>query len=97
MIAQQTLKIASMKLSFLCRPYSRSITAFPAGHILIRWAYINAELKKPGAEEKITVIDIYPHFLDTDKRLDKKYTYDGLHLDLEGCHKWASILRPYLK
>lgn len=61
-------------------------------HIL----YINAELKKLGQAEKITVIDIYPHFLDAEKKLDKKYTYDGLHLDMEGYQKWAAILKPYL-
>ena len=59
--------------------------------------FVNEELKKLGAAEKITVIDIHPHFLDAGKRLDKKYTYDGLHLDMEGYQKWAAILKPYLK
>jgi len=62
-------------------------------HIL----YINEELKKIGAVEKITIIDIYPHFLDADKRLDKKYTYDGLHPNSEGYLKWATILKPYVE
>jgi lysophospholipase L1-like esterase len=62
-------------------------------HIL----YVNEELKKLGAAEKITVIDIHPLFLDAEKRLDRKYTYDGLHLTIEGYQKWASILKPYLK
>ena len=61
-------------------------------HIL----YVNAELKKLAAKENITVIDIHPHFLDANKRLDKKYTYDGLHLDMEGYQKWASLLKPYI-
>jgi len=58
---------------------------------------VNEGLKKIGAEEGITVIDIHPHFLDAEKRLDKKYTYDGLHLDMDGYQKWASLLKPYLK
>lgn len=58
---------------------------------------VNEGLKKLGAAEGITVIDIHPHLLDAEKRLDKKYTYDGLHLDMEGYEKWASILKPYLK
>ena len=58
---------------------------------------VNAGLKKLGASEKITVIDIYPQFLDAENRLDKKYTYDGLHLDGEGYQQWAGILKPYLK
>ncbi len=62
-------------------------------HIL----YVNDELKKLGTAEKITVIDIHPHFSDAEKRLDKKYTYDGLHLTIEGYQKWVSILKPYLK
>jgi lysophospholipase L1-like esterase len=63
------------------------------GHI----NYVNSELKKMGVAEKITVIDIHPHFLDADNRLDKKYTYDGLHPNQEGYLKWATILKPYLK
>ena len=49
-------------------------------HIL----YVNESLKKLAAKEKITLIDLYPHFLDSDKKLDKKFTIDGLHLNAEG-------------
>lgn len=59
--------------------------------------HINEELKKLGAVEKITVIDIHDKFLDADKRLDKTLTYDGLHLNGEGYTRWAAILKPYLK
>jgi lysophospholipase L1-like esterase len=58
--------------------------------------YINEELKKSGKKENITIIDIHPLFLDADKRLDKKYTYDGLHLNAEGYRRWAAILKPLL-
>jgi lysophospholipase L1-like esterase len=58
---------------------------------------VNEQLKKIGAAEGITIIDIYPHFLDAEKKLDKKYTYDGLHLDGEGYRLWAGLLKPYLK
>jgi lysophospholipase L1-like esterase len=58
-------------------------------HIL----YVNEQLKKLGAKEKITVIDLYPHFLNADKKLDKKYTIDGLHLTAAGYKVWASILQ----
>jgi len=57
-------------------------------HIL----YINEELKKLAAKEKITLIDLYPHFLSADKKLDKKYTIDGLHLNAEGYKVWKDIL-----
>lgn len=62
-------------------------------HIL----YINNELKKLGQEEKFTVIDAWSFFVDKDDRLDKRYTYDGLHPNSEGYKKWASVLMPYVK
>lgn len=58
-------------------------------HIL----YVNEELKKLAAREKITLIDLYPHFLGSDQKLEKKYTIDGLHLNAEGYKVWASILK----
>lgn len=58
-------------------------------HIL----YVNEELKKLGVKEKITVIDLYPHFLDAENKLDKKYTADGLHLTAEGYKVWSLILK----
>src|SRR5688572_5476925 len=73
--------------------------AFPARnhfnkdeHIL----YVNEQLKKIAAEEKITLIDLYPHFLDAEKKLDKQYTMDGLHLNAVGYKVWASLLKQYL-
>lgn len=60
---------------------------------------VNEELKKLAAKEKITLIDLYPHFLNADKKLDKKYTIDGLHLTAAGYKVWADILKEgfYLK
>ncbi len=60
-------------------------------------AAVNEGLKKICAQEKITFIDIHPRFLNEEKMLDKKYTYDGLHLNAEGYKLWASILKPYVK
>lgn len=59
-------------------------------------AAVNTGLKKICAEEKITFIDIHPLFLDAEKKLDKQYTYDGLHLNAEGYRRWAEILKKYL-
>lgn len=59
--------------------------------------YINEALKNLGVREMIKVIDIYPQLLDAENRLDKKYTYDGLHLNSEGYKKWAAILESYVK
>ena len=49
--------------------------------------------------EGVTFIDLYSKFLDSEGRLDKKYTNDGLHLLGEGYILWAKILKEggYLK
>lgn len=60
-------------------------------------AAVNAGLKKICEAEKVTVIDIHPHYEGDDKKLDKTMTYDGLHLNAEGYKKWAFILQPYIK
>jgi lysophospholipase L1-like esterase len=60
---------------------------------------VNESLKKLAAEEKITLIDLHSQFLDDSKKLDKRYTMDGLHLNAAGYQLWANILRKggYLK
>ena len=58
---------------------------------------VNDGLKRLAMTEKVILIDIHPHFLDTDKKLDKRFTYDGLHLNAEGYKKWAIILKPFLQ
>lgn len=60
-------------------------------------AWINSEIKKIGEAEKITVIDLHPHFLGADKKLEKKYTMDGLHLNAAGYAVWANLLKKYIK
>jgi lysophospholipase L1-like esterase len=58
-------------------------------HIL----YVNKELKTLAAKEEITLIDLYPHFLNKEKKLDKRYTIDGLHLNAKGYQLWADVLK----
>lgn len=62
-------------------------------HIL----WLNEQIKTMGKKEHITVIDLHPHFQDGNGKLDKRYTEDGLHLNIEGYHIWKHILEPYLK
>ena len=62
-------------------------------HIL----WLNEQIKKIGKQEKINVIDLYPHFLNEENKLEKKYTEDGLHLNAEGYKVWKKVLLPYLK
>lgn len=58
--------------------------------------FVNESLRKLAAAENITLIDLHPHFLNGDKKLDKKYTQDGLHLNAEGYKVWKRILEPYV-
>lgn len=56
-------------------------------------AFVNEELRKIALEENIVLIDLHQHFLDSEKKLDARYTHDGLHLNAEGYKLWASILK----
>ena len=62
-------------------------------------AAVNQGIKDLAKKEKIEVIDLHPHFLDSDKRLVKEYTHDGLHLTVAGYQKWTDVLKKgnYLK
>ena len=63
-------------------------------HIL----YLNSEIRKFAAK-KVTVIDLYPQFLDKDNHLKAELTKDGLHLIPAGYKVWADFLNStgYLK
>jgi lysophospholipase L1-like esterase len=56
-------------------------------HIL----YLNDEIRKFTAKN-VTVIDLYPHFLDADKKLRAELTKDGLHLIPAGYEVWKQVL-----
>jgi lysophospholipase L1-like esterase len=60
---------------------------------------VNEGLKKMALKENITLIDLYPLFLDSENRLDKDYCFDGLHLNDKGYLKWAEFIKTkgYLK
>lgn len=62
-------------------------------HIL----YINDEIRKMSEEYDVNLIDIHPQFLDENKRLDSKYTEEGLHLNAKAYEHWAKILKPYIQ
>ncbi len=64
-------------------------------HIL----FVNSALKNLAAKEKITLVDLHPHFLNKDNKLEKAYTIDGLHLNAAGYKVWADVLLKgrYLK
>lgn len=57
-------------------------------HIL----FVNKTLQDYCALLKIEYIDLYSAFLDDEKKLAKKYTNDGLHINGFGYMKWKEIL-----
>ena len=63
-------------------------------HIL----YLNDKIRA-FKDKKVTVIDLYPAFLDSNKRLRAELTKDGLHLIPEGYQVWKDLLEKggYLK
>jgi lysophospholipase L1-like esterase len=58
---------------------------------------VNSGIRQLAVSENITLIDLYSPFLDKDSRLDKNYSFDGLHLNDKGYLKWAALLRRYIK
>lgn len=80
--------------------YQSAITSVLASrnsqHIpTINQALYNLSIAK--YKDKITFIDLYPHFLDSSGLyLDVQYSIDGLHLSSSGYKVWANILNQYL-
>ncbi|MEO6705801.1 MAG: alpha/beta fold hydrolase [Ginsengibacter sp.] len=61
---------------------------------------INTSLKQLAFNsKKMVVIDLYGLFADDSGYLKKEYTWDGIHLNMNGYNKWATILKngKYLK
>lgn len=63
-------------------------------HIL----WLNEEIRKLAAK-RVTIIDLYPHFLDVEQHLRAELTKDGLHLLPAGYQVWVDLLKKgnYLK
>lgn len=59
---------------------------------------INDAIRKL-ASKYVTVIDLYPNFLDSENKLKAEYTTDGLHPNDAGNQVWISVLQKggYLK
>ncbi|MGL4589756.1 MAG: GDSL-type esterase/lipase family protein [Mycoplasmatales bacterium] len=55
------------------------------------------EAIKNNLSKNATYIDVYDKFLDTDQKMKREYTTDGLHLSDQGYQKLFEELKPYLK
>ncbi|WP_294471584.1 SGNH/GDSL hydrolase family protein [uncultured Bacteroides sp.] len=59
---------------------------------------INKGLISLAAEEGVTYIDLYSHFMDEKTgKMNIEYTNDGVHLLGKGYMKWVEIVKPYIK
>jgi lysophospholipase L1-like esterase len=56
---------------------------------------INTRLKKIAKKRNLVFIDLYPKFFNG-KKLDPKYSYDGLHVNGEGYKVWKSCIEKYV-
>lgn len=79
----QTLLPTNNKFTKFKRHYNREKNVY----------WLNNELKKLAAAERVTLVDLHPEFADSEGRLMEAYTHDGLHLTHEGYKKWAEILK----
>ncbi|NJN42984.1 MAG: sialate O-acetylesterase [Flammeovirgaceae bacterium] len=75
-------------------PVNPSFDNFPKDydkldHILV----INAQLQKIAERFGYTYIDLFEKFKDSEGLLDKRFSYDGLHLSAQGYLLWGEVLR----
>lgn len=57
----------------------------------------NKELENLSNELNVDYIDLYPLYLNSEEKLDEKYTFDGLHLTGKGYLLWANTVKNYIK
>jgi len=57
---------------------------------------VNDGIRRLTEKYHITLVDLHPHSLDKDGRLNADYTMDGLHLNDKGYQVWRTVLQPYL-
>jgi lysophospholipase L1-like esterase len=61
-------------------------------------ADINARIKALGAEKKVHVLDLYPHFVNAEGQLIVEYyAKDRIHFTSAGYAKLASVIAPELQ
>lgn len=64
-----------------------------------RWEMIpdiNKAIEKVAKREGVKYIDLYSHFVNSEGKMDVKYTNDGLHLLGQGYLLWRDIVKPYV-
>lgn len=57
---------------------------------------VNEDLVVLAQKNNLFFLNLYPDFLDSEGKLNTKYTNDGLHLLGSGYLLWATILKKYI-
>ncbi len=60
-------------------------------------ATVNSGIKSIAKQHNTTLIDSHQLMLDSEGRLQKNLTHDGLHLTADGYQLWAKTLKKYIK
>lgn len=58
---------------------------------------LNAQLRALAEAENVTFLNLTPYFSDSEGRLKKEYTGDGLHLKPEVYWSWSNIIHRFVK
>ena len=96
-------KIINIILKKNIKPYIQSTLFVRDGKFNSKISIINLKVKKLNILLKeycylnnITFIDLNSKF-QNNGMLNKKYTYDGIHLNKDGYNLWYNIIKPYLE
>ena len=57
---------------------------------------LNPELKKIAESHGAVYLDLFSHLTAEDGTLDRRYSDDGLHLNVDGLTVWTNLIKPYL-
>lgn len=57
----------------------------------------NMLLEKVAKKLGITWVNLYPHFIDSEGKLKREFTNDGLHLMGPGYAVWRDVIKPYVE
>jgi len=69
---------------------------FSDEHINLMIFSLNDSLKRWCKKQKVEFLELYGDFLNNQGEMDRRYTYDGVHLAEEGYELWAKLTRPCL-
>ncbi len=57
---------------------------------------LNEKIRDIATRTTLTYSDLWPALADSDGRLDRRYSNDGLHLLGDGYLQWVSIVKPFI-